>query len=101
MIRKYGMIDPAPGRTGPVGPMGPTGPQGLQGIRGPGGSQGYKGDIGPTGPTGPSGPTGPPGDVMNTELDNRIKSLESRIFKLEKLFLASSTSNPLPNVINQ
>ena len=99
MIRKYGMIDPAPGRPGvpgPIGPIGPTGPQGLQGIRGPGGSQGYKGDVGPTGPPGPSG------DVMSAELENRIKSLETRIFKLEKLFLSSSTSsNPLPNVINQ
>jgi hypothetical protein len=95
MIRKYGMIDPAPGRSGPIGPIGPTGPQGIQGIRGPGGSQGYKGDMGPT------GPPGPPGDAMNPDLDNRIKSLETRIFKLEKLFLASSSSNPLPNVINQ
>lgn len=98
MIRKYGMIDPAPGKQGaqgPMGPMGPMGPTGPQGARGPGGSQGYKGDIGPTGPTGPAG------DVMSPELDNRIKSLESRIFKLEKLFLASSSSNPLPSVINQ
>ena len=97
MIRKYGMIDPAPGKSGAQGPMGiqgPTGAQGPQGIRGPGGSQGYKGDVGPTGPS---------GDVMSPELDNRIKSLESRIYKLEKLYLSSSSSsssNPLPKVIS-
>jgi hypothetical protein len=98
MIRKYGMIDPAPGRPGAQGPMGlpgPVGPVGPQGIRGPGGSQGYKGDLGPTGPTGPSG------NAMTPELDNRIKALESRIYKLEKLYLSSSSSNPLPSVINQ
>lgn len=97
MIRKYGMIDPAPGKTGapgPTGPQGQMGPQGPQGIRGPGGSQGYKGDVGPT------GPPGPPCDQMSAELDNRIKSLETRIFKLEKLFLSSTTTNPLPNVIS-
>jgi len=95
MIRKYGMIDPAPGRPGAQGPQGiegPVGPTGPQGIRGPGGSQGYKGDVGPTGPS---------GDGINPDVDNRIKSLETRIFKLEKLFLASSSTNPLPNVISQ
>jgi hypothetical protein len=89
MIRKYGVIDPAPGKPGMQGPMGhpgPTGPIGPQGLRGPGGSQGYRGDIGPTGPS---------GDSMNEDFDNRIKSLEERIFKMEKFFL-SSPSYPLP-----
>lgn len=101
MIRKYGIVNPkngspgAVGSKGPTGSQGPTGPQGLQGIRGPGGSQGYRGD------TGPVGPTGPAGSGVSADLENKIKALESRVFKLEKLLLASSSSVPLPNVIGQ
>ncbi len=98
MIRKYGLVNPlpgAPGATGPEGPTGPQGPVGPQGIRGPGGSQGYRGDPGPAGPPGPTGPAG----ELSAEVDNRIKLLESRVLKLEKLILSTSSSNPLPPTI--
>lgn len=93
MIRKYGLVNAPVGAQGLQGDVGPTGPTGPQGIRGPGGSRGQQGDVGPTGPAG----------GLTPELDNKIKSLESRIYKLEKMILlsSSSTSTPLPNVINQ
>lgn len=97
MIRKYGIVNPAPGKSGdqgPTGPIGPVGPVGPQGIRGPGGSQGYKGDQGPVGPTGPAGDLSP-------AVNERITALETRILKLEKLLLSQSSSNPLPNVIGK
>jgi hypothetical protein len=93
MLRKYGLVNPPQGVQGVQGQQGDIGPTGPQGIRGPGGSRGAPGDNGPTGPTGPSG--------ISPELDIKIKSLEARVFKLEKLLLLqnSSSSVPLPNVI--
>ena len=95
MIRKYGLVNAPVGAQGMQGDLGPTGPTGPQGIRGPGGSRGQQGDVGPTGPSG----------VLSPEVENKIKYLESRIFKLEKMILLSSSTSstssaPLPNVIS-
>lgn len=89
MIRKYGIVNSAPGPQGPQGDIGPTGPQG---VRGSVGSRGPPGDIGPTGPAG----------GLTPDIEIKIKSLEARVYKLEKLLLMSSSSlssAPLPNVI--
>lgn len=94
MIRKYGLVNPPQGVQGPQGQQGDIGPTGPQGLRGPGGSRGPIGAEGPTGPAGPS--------VISPELEIKIKSLEARVFKLEKLLLTqnlSSSSAPLPGVI--
>lgn len=88
MIRKYGLINAPVGAQGPQGDIGPTGPVGPTGMRGPGGSRGPTGEVGPTGPAA----------ALSPEIEFKIKSLEARILKLEKIL---SSSNPLPNVIQQ
>jgi len=90
MIRKYGLINAPVGAQGPQGDIGPVGPTGPTGLRGPGGSRG------PIGPTGEVGPTGPAA-ALSPEIELKIKSLEARIFKLEKIMIlsSSSSSNPL------
>lgn len=80
MIRKYGLVNAPVGAQGIQGEVGQTGPTGPQGIRGPGGSRGQQGDTGPAG-------------VLSAELETKIKSLESRICKLEKMILSSSTTS--------
>ena len=92
MIRKYGLVNAPVGAQGPQGDIGPTGPIGPTGMRGPGGSRGLTGEVGPTGPAA----------ALSPEIELKIKSLEARILKLEKIMiLSSSSSNPLPNVIQQ
>jgi len=100
MIRKYGLVNAPQGVQGPQGIQGDIGPTGPQGLRGAGGS---RGPVGLDGPTGPSG--------LSPDLDIKIKSLESRVFKLEKLLLLQNSSSsasfplgkdsntPLPNTI--
>lgn len=87
-----------PGKPGEKGEMGERGPQGIQGERGergPQGAQGIRGekgergdrgekgergDVGPQGPQGPAGPAGSSGSGSsydNTQIQNRITSLEN------------------------
>lgn len=90
-LKAEGPVGPAgpSGERGPagesiVGPAGPQGPQGVQGEPGIQGPKGDKGDTGPQGPqgekgdTGPAGPPGPGGGYDDTEVKQRLSSIEGK-----------------------